>query len=134
MKLSLLPVACLANNVIVRNDHFEFNGKRLFLSGANQAWFWYGYDFGNGDWWKDPSKGYTATIESISRIGGNSMRFWLNVEGASSPLFDNNGFVIGTDQANSLIAEMSDFLNIAKSKNILVTAALWNGAVQGNQK
>ena len=47
-----LPVVCLASNVIVRNNHFEFNGKKLFLSGGNQAWYWYGYDFGNGDWWK----------------------------------------------------------------------------------
>ena len=58
------------------------------------------------------------------------MRMWLHPEGENSPLFDTNGYVIGTDQQNSLIYEFGDFLNRAQSKNILVTVCLWNGAVQ----
>jgi hypothetical protein len=42
MKVFLFPILTIANNVVVKNGQFELNGQKLFLSGSNQAWFWYG--------------------------------------------------------------------------------------------
>ena len=44
----------LASDVRISGKRFKLNGERIFLSGANQPWFWYDYDFGDGQWFKDP--------------------------------------------------------------------------------
>lgn len=70
------------------------------MSGANQAWHWFGYDFGNGNWFKDPGTFIKASLDSISENGGNSFRIWLHPSNgdtdANIPVFDENGYVTGT--------------------------------------
>ena len=58
---------------------------------------------------------------------------WLHVEGDNSPHFDADGFVLGPDRDGTLVTEIRKFLDVAKSKNILVVLVLWNGAVLRNQ-
>lgn len=53
----------LASKVTITNKEFQFGGSRLFISGANQAWHWYGYDFGDGQYYKDPSRVYQRNID-----------------------------------------------------------------------
>lgn len=45
-----------------------------------------------------------TSIFSLKVYGGNSIRYWLFVEGDSIPAWDENGYVIGTDYADSLIS------------------------------
>lgn len=119
----------LSSKVTISNKEFRFGGQRLFLSGANQAWHWYGYDFGDGQYYKDPSRVYQRNIDEIASNGGNSIRFWLHPVGSgSTPKWGNDGYISGTDNANSLIAELRMLLDYAESKNVLVTVCLWNGA------
>ena len=54
---------------------------------------------------------------------------WLHVEGENTPAFDGNGFVTGLDKSCTMISDTKAFLDFAKSKNVLVVFALWNGAV-----
>ena len=54
---------------------------------------------------------------------------WLHVVGENTPAFDGNGFVTGLDKSGTMINDMKAFLDFAKSKNVLVVFALWNGAV-----
>lgn len=130
MKVSaaLLLSGALASKVTISNKEFRFGGSRLFISGANQAWHWYGYDFGDGQYYKDPSRVYQRNIDQVASNGGNSIRFWLHPVGSgSSPKWDG-GYVTGTDGANTLIDELRLLLDYAESKNVLVTVCLWNGA------
>lgn len=54
---------------------FSYDGKDVFLSGANLAWVNYGNDFGN-----DQSNAIKCKLESyvrnVSKSGGNSIRVW----------------------------------------------------------
>ena len=63
-------------------------GQQLFLNGSNLAWVNYGTDWGLGT--TD-----TATIGEwmiqMHQSGGNAMRVWLNVEGTTTPVFDDSG-------------------------------------------
>jgi len=122
-----------ASDVRISGKRFKLNGQRIFLNGANQPWVWYDYDFGDGQWYKDPKAEYTRNMYELSRYGGNSMRFWLHPEGQMIPVFDRNGYVTGMDKKGSLISELNDMLDNAKQNNILVTIVLWNGAMQRTQ-
>ena len=61
--LKLGQSGALASKVTISNKEFRFGGSRLFISGANQAWHWYGYDFGDGQYYKDPSRVYQRNID-----------------------------------------------------------------------
>ena len=51
-----------------------------------------------------------------------------------SPLYNEDGYVIGTDSANSLFSDLRSFLDECASNNILAGLVLFNGAVLRNQK
>jgi len=103
----------------------------IFLSGLNQAWVNYGADFGNNQ----PLTTYCTqkdTLSNLTVVGGNSLRYWLFVEGDSIPQWDSNGYVIGTDSAGTLISDLRRYLWTAQNQGIIVTFCLWNGAVLRN--
>lgn len=54
---------------------------------------------------------------------------WLHVEGANTPNYDSNGYVTGLDRTGTMLNDMRSFLDFAKSKNLFVIFALWNGAL-----
>merc|ERR1711907_696469 len=110
---------------------FSYQGKRVFLSGANQPWIDYGNDFGNNQ-----TNGKICSLQqyiaNLTKAGGNSMRIWLFIEGDSIPAFDKDGMVTGTDGTGSLIQELRTYLQYAASQNVFVNLCLWNGAVLRN--
>ena len=88
---SLLYSLALSSKIKIENEQFELNGQRSVVSGANQvkneffleklktnifskklgkncilqAWHWYSYDFGNGEFWKEPGDIYKANIGTL---------------------------------------------------------------------
>ena len=85
-------------------------------------------------------------LAKIGEAGGNSVRVWVHVEGDvrwgiskrddknltvshSSPLYDGDGYVTGTDSAGSLVADLRAFLDECAAHNILAGLVLFNGAV-----
>ena len=67
-------------SVSIKNGEFIKNGKRFFLSGANIAWYWYGFDFGENKSEQGPLREYKKYIDNVKSNGGNSIRFWLHAE------------------------------------------------------
>ena len=53
---------------------FLYNGQRVFLSGANIAWYSYGYDFGNGQYAANSKSTLESWLTQIANSGGNSVR------------------------------------------------------------
>lgn len=137
----------------VRGTDLVYNGVKVFLSGTNIAWNSYGYDFGNSGYNSYGPK-LEEWLEMVRQNGGNSISksfqkfiflknrckqiweifpgIWIHVEGDNTPEFDNDGFVVGPDHDGTLISDMKQFLNVARSKNIVVIFVLWNGAVLRN--
>lgn len=118
----------------VDGSRFAFDRQTpAFLNGVNQAWLQYGNDFGNNQ-----SHGHFCalkeTLVNTSRSGGHAMRIWLHVEGDKTPLWNDDGYVVGTDAAGSLIGEMRAYLRAATEVDVLVFFVLWNGAVLRNAK
>ncbi|XP_025105016.1 mannan endo-1,4-beta-mannosidase-like [Pomacea canaliculata] len=108
------------------------NGQKIFLSGANTAWVAYGYDFGNNQYQYRRDR-YIYLMDKVKEAGGNSMRTWVHIEGATSPVFDSNGCVTGLDKGDgSFVKDFIQYLDDAKERNILIFPCLWNGALKQN--
>ena len=134
MKLSTLVLAasscCTASKVTINSENeFVFNGSKLFLSGANHAWHWYGFDFGDGQFAKAPGQAYRDNVDRVADNGGNVMRVWLHTVGEGpSPKWGAFGSVDGTDEQNTMIDELKEALDYAETKNVLIIFCLWDGA------
>ena len=110
--------------------------RPVFLSGANLAWIDYGADFGNNST-SAKKCALQQYLKNVSSAGGNSLRVWLFVEGATVPEFDpSTGKVVGTDSAGSMAEDLRSFLQEAARLDVFVTLTLWNGALmrQANMK
>lgn len=143
---------CNGEFLRVQGRDFYYRNQRVYLSGANIAWVYYGWDFGNDN--------YAATrgrleqwIRDISNAGGNTLRkfsvcfsrtyllrcdifaklgMFVHVEAESTPQFDPTGHVVATDAGNNLIRDLSLFLDVAEQYNVFVILCLWNGAGVSN--
>ena len=51
-----------------------------------------------------------------------------------SPLYNEDGYVVGTDSAGSLVSDLTSFLDECAANNILAGLVLFNGAVLRNKK
>ena len=74
LNVTIFLGSCKDNKLCVDADgfHFTFNGERVFLSGINQAWVAYAYDFG-ADQYQYRRQQYEKTIQQLSQAGGNSI-------------------------------------------------------------
>ena len=59
-------------------------------------------------------------LSQLSAAGGNSVRVWVHIEGENNPQFDNDGYVIGTDAANTLIPDLRAFLDECQANGIFL--------------
>ncbi|XP_046346742.2 mannan endo-1,4-beta-mannosidase-like [Haliotis rufescens] len=131
--LHALTVSCLLvlslgqSKLYVGDGALRLGGEKVYLSGVNQAWVNYACDFGQGHYNKTRPQ-LMKTLDSIYDNGGNSLRMWLHIDGSSTPNFNSSGFVTGLDRY--LIHDLTDFLNEAGKRNILITLVLWNCAVK----
>jgi mannan endo-1,4-beta-mannosidase len=106
-----------------------YGGRSVFLAGANQAWRHYGQDWGNAHPAPDDYCALKRDLIELSRAGGNSIRFWVFIEGAHIPQWGaDNQTVLAGDNAGTLASSMRRYTRLAASLNILVTWCLWNGA------
>lgn len=118
------------NFVKVNKTTFTYRNKQLFLSGANLAWIDYGNDFGNNVYNTTTKYMLQKHVKAISNNGGgNSIRIWLFVEGATIPEFNEAGIVVSTDKHGTLVRDVKAFVQYAASKNVFVILCLWNGAL-----
>lgn len=101
------------------------------MSGMNLAWHHYGMDFGNGRYDCCTGSELENYLDRVANEGGNSIRIWIHCDAESTPHFDGDGYVLLTDQEDTMIDDLLKFLNKARSRNILVFPVLWNGAIGG---
>ena len=69
----LLLVPSFWAKLTAQPDGFYYNGQKVFLSGANIAWYSYGYDFGNNQY-DSHGPQLESWLTEISNNGGNSVR------------------------------------------------------------
>ncbi|CAG7726076.1 unnamed protein product [Allacma fusca] len=117
----------------VSGSNLVYGNDNVFLSGPNIAWSCYGCDFGNNRYDWGSGQELENYVREISAYGGNTIRIWVHVEGETTPQFNGDGFVLGTDEARTLISDLSRFLDFCYDHNVLVIPVLWNGALMRQQ-
>ncbi|KAK7466635.1 hypothetical protein BaRGS_00037292 [Batillaria attramentaria] len=113
---------CFASLSEVRGQRLRVSGThimrghdRFFLSGANSAWVAYGYDFGNHQYQQRRAV-YLSMLDVVSQAGGNSMRTWVHIHGATSPKFNSSGHVTGLDNDGSFLSDFKRYLDDARAR------------------
>jgi hypothetical protein len=99
-------------------DLLEVNNKPFFASGMNLAWMNFGYDLTSFN-----ASLFTKKCDSLAAAGGNSLRWWLHVNGTGSPQFTND--TVSGILANN-ITNLKKALDTAYSRNIHLILCLWS--------
>ncbi len=100
-------------------NFINHKGQDLFLSGINVAWINYGNDLTGFD-----SQKWTAICEDVASAGGNSLRWWLHVDGRSTPTYDpQTNLVTGIDA--KALDNLALALDIAAEHGLVVSLCLW---------
>lgn len=101
------------------HKYINHRGQDLFLSGINVAWMSYGNDLVGfkSDTWEQ-------ICEDVVSAGGNSLRWWIHVDGRETPTYDeDNDTVIGID--SRALENLALAMDIAATKGIVVSLCLW---------
>jgi hypothetical protein len=95
-----------------------YNGQQIFSSGMNMAW---------GDFARDATNLNEATFiqmfDEIKAAGGNTVRWWLHVNGTNSPQYSNDT-VSGIGQTE--IDNVLRILDLAFERKMTVCISLWS--------
>jgi hypothetical protein len=95
------------------------NGQEVFLSGMNLAWIHFGRDLVDFD-----ETQFIKALDDVARAGGNCMRWWLHVNGSTTPLYDEFGKVLVLNPEVNVNLERA--LDLAWERGILIVMCLWS--------
>jgi hypothetical protein len=101
-------------------NRIRFNDQDLFLSGGNVAWIDFARDVGPGDTRFDV---FRQAFEDVRDNGGNAFRFWLHINGSSTPEWSGS-VIIGPGPGT--IDDLQAILDIAWENNVGVQLCLWS--------
>ena len=120
--ISLILFLCNLN-ILAQLNRINVNGQSLFLSGMNMAWGTFANDAVNPD-----LAIFDTALSQISEAGGNTMRWWVHVNGLSSPIF-TDGLVSGLQDE---VININAILDLAYSKGMLICLSLWSHDMLSN--
>lgn len=103
----------------ISTNFINHKGQDLFLSGINVAWINYGNDLTGFDKQK-----WTTMCEEVSEAGGNSLRWWIHVDGRSTPTYDPTTLLV-TGMPESALNNLELALDIAAEHGLVVSLCLW---------
>jgi len=99
-------------------QYIEHKGHEHFFSGINLAWMQFGNDLTQFN-----PETFTAIMKNVSDAGGNSVRWWIHVDGRSTPTFANDTVIGISEQA---LNNLETALDIAAEHGIVISLCLWS--------
>ena len=71
------------------------------------------------------SEEWTTICQNVVKAGGNSIRWWIHVDGRTTPTFDNDTkMVTGID--SKALENLTLAMDIAASNGVVVSLCLWS--------
>jgi hypothetical protein len=101
-----------------QSNRIHHNDQDIFLSGMNLAWVNFANDLVSFN-----ETEFTRALDEISSAGGNALRWWLHVNGTTSPQF-TDGMVSGI--TNLEIQNMKLALDLAAERGMGIVMCLWS--------
>lgn len=102
------------------DNRIPFNEQELWLNGGNIAWVNFGNDVGPGSTSFDD---FDDMYDQVQSNGGNAMRFWVHIDGRSTPTWSGNNV---TGEGAGTIADLEILLDRAWENNISLILCLWS--------
>jgi hypothetical protein len=102
------------------------SGQPIFASGINLAWINFGEDLTGFD-----QARFVKALDEIAAAGGNTVRWWLHLNGSASPTF-TDGMVTGLSPQE--IPNLQRALDLAHERGLLIMPVLWSFDMLQNQK
>ena len=93
-------------------------GQKIFASGMNLAWIDFDKDLVDFD-----EAEFARALDDVSRAGGNTLRWWLHINGNVSPIFQGDS-VIGLNPQE--IPNLKKALDLAYERKMIVLPVLWS--------
>ena len=115
--LALATGSTLRAQTLNRIDH---DGQKLFLSGGNIAWINFARDVGPGP--TDMSR-FDSIFKSVELHGGNTMRFWVHINGTNSPAWSGDTV---SGPGKGTINDLKAILKDAWSHHVMLLLSLWS--------
>lgn len=115
--LFLLSVPALKAQV---DNRISYNNQELWVNGGNIAWVNFARDVGPGT---TPINDFTEMFSQVQENGGNTMRFWVHITGASTPSWSGNNV---TGPGTGTIEDLEAILDLAWENNTSLILCLWS--------
>ncbi len=117
-KIFTLLLFVFITSVSFAQQLVNHKGQDVFFSGINLAWMSFGRDLDLFD-----EAQFSRALDDVSKNGGNSIRWWLHVNGGFSPAYKNDS-VSGIDAKE--LNNLKKALDIAAEKGIVISLCLWS--------
>ena len=121
----ILVILCYGN-LSAQNNRIEYNKNFIFLSGANVPWVNYSNDIGDPNTSPDTSF-FRKMFMDLHNTGGNSMRFWLHIDGRTTPEFKGN---LVSGPGDGAIKDLKLICDLAYNYDIGLILCLWSFDMQ----
>ncbi|MEQ9263739.1 MAG: discoidin domain-containing protein [Balneolaceae bacterium] len=102
------------------DNRIPFNNQNLWLNGGNIAWVNFGRDVGPGN---TAFNDFDAMYSQVQSNGGNAMRFWVHIDGRSTPTWNGNEV---TGEGAGTIEDLEILLDKAWENNVSLILCLWS--------
>lgn len=120
--LAFCSTAIAAPGLTVKGTELQYNGKKIFFSGANLAWSDYNSDVGDSPL---NENAWRKAVEGTRAAGGNAIRWWLFNNMSQSPEIDQTTHLVSGLKANT-INNMKKALDIAEEYGVMVSMCLFS--------
>jgi hypothetical protein len=108
-----------AGMVLTQTNRLELSsGQKIFASGMNLAWIHFDRDLVEFDEIR-----FKKALDEIAAAGGNTVRWWLHVNGSASPRF-RKGKGCGLNAQG--IPNLRKALNLAWERGLVLMPVLWS--------
>ncbi|MBI5959777.1 MAG: discoidin domain-containing protein, partial [Chloroflexi bacterium] len=94
-------------------------GQDLFLSGINLAWINFSRDLSDFN-----EAEFTKALDEVAAVKGNTIRWWLHTNGSASPIYGEDGKVIGLGEHET--ENLRRALDLAYERGVLLMLCLWS--------
>ena len=120
MKRLVTILLLLVSGLFIKaqNNRIPIGDQEIFISGMNLAWVNFAQDLTQFN-----ESSFTQALDDIAQVGGNSMRWWLHVNGKYSPQW--TGYQI-SGISDTELNNLEKALDLAADRNIVISLCLWS--------
>jgi hypothetical protein len=119
-KLSIAILFLFSFNLFSQPAYIKKGNQEIYVNGMNLAWISFASDLSSSD-----MTTFTKQIKDIKNAGGNTVRWWIHVNGTTNPAFSNTtNKVTGINSTH--LKNLKKACDTAYANGVLLDLCLWS--------